>query len=1535
MSKTVEDTYKKFTQIEHVLARPGMYVGEIATITSEQWVLNNEKTKLNSKYVKWNPGIYKIFDEIITNASDESQRNTLLKNIKVSIENNTISVFNDGIGIPIQIHKEHNVYVIELIFGNLLSSSNYDDSKKRTTGGLNGLGAKLTNIYSTEFVVETVYENQKYTQIFKNNLSEICKPVIEKVKSGTKPYTKISFTPDFEKFGMKKLDEDDTLAVLEKRIYDVSAITAKHVNIYYNETKIAYKDFSEYINLYIGSKSEAPRVYYECPRWQVAVALSPKDTFKQVSFVNGIATTDGGSHIDHVILPIIKKCTDEIQAKHKNITVKPQYVKDSLFIFVNCLINNPTFSSQTKDKHTTRVSEFGSRFTFEDDLIKKIIKLGFVDSLLAVAEAKDKKLLSKTDGKKVVRLCIPKLDDANKAGTIDSHKCTLILTEGDSAKTTAVSGLSVVGRDYYGIFPLRGKLLNTREATFAQISKNEEILNIKKILGLQTDTKNIKNLRYGKILIMTDADYDGFHIKALLINFIDAGWPHLLKEIFIGSILTPIVKASRGNQLFSFYTHKEYMNWKNSIKSNENWNIKYYKGLGTSTSQEAKEYFKNLKVLNYINESKKDTDAMQLAFKKTEADQRKEWIRKHTKEFEGLDYTTSKPVSISNLINKELVLFSISDNIRSIPNILDGLKPGQRKILYACFKKKLTSEIKVAQLSGYVSEHTAYHHGENSLQETIINMAQNFVGSNNMNLLEPCGQFGCVDPETDILMWDSTIKKAKNIVVNDMLIGDDGTKRLVNKVVSGYDTMYKINYKHNYYIVNSEHILTLCYTNHKKIHWKSSENSWRVSYYDNIHKKIKHIGIKTNLSTSKEHFNSSKLSKEDAYEKILEKIKCIPDENIFDINIQDYLSIPKSDKRKIYGIYNSTSIDWEYQDTPINPYILGSWLGDGYQDCHAIASFDSEIVKEWALYLNSIGCELCHCKNNPPHENHTFYIRRRGSSKNKNLAIGDINTSCENCIGCKTSKYNCDACDWHFEKENDDYECNGYNIDNKNAVNLNPFKQIFKAHNLFKNKHVPKNYIYNSKDVRLQLLAGLIDTDGCLRKQGNSYSYNITQSYSHKNIIESIRIISGSLGFITSIYDNEKNKLLTINIYGNNLDEIPVRLNRKKIKETYSNNKAYYYNFTVDKLEVNKYCGWYIDKNERFLLGDFTITHNTRLQGGKDSSSPRYIYTKLSNYSSQLFNPNDLPILEYQNEEGQDIEPKYYIPTLPLVLINGSEGIGTGFSTKIPSFNPDDLKYCLEKLIEDPDYTIPELTPWYNNFKGYITKTETNKWVSYGVYDVKDTTVTITELPIGEWTENYKQFLEKLETEDKIVTFKNNSTETDVLFEIKVSKQTINQWEYDGSLEKTLKLTSNINATNMHLFMPNGEIQKMECAEDILYSFYNNRCKYHKLRKEYLQDKISKELKILESKVKFIRAVVDETLVLFKRKKQDITVDMKKMNLYENPDYKYLFDIPSIAFTDEKIQQIEKEYKHKCEEHDKISKLSIKDMWNEDFNKFE
>lgn len=1073
------ENYKKYTQIEHVLERPGMYVGDTKDIVSNCWTINPDNNTAHNKSCKWNPGVYKIFDEILTNASDEVQRNKKVTCIKVDItDDGDISVYNDS-GIPIEIHPEYKIYIPELIFANLLTTSNHDDTKKRTTGGLNGLGAKLAAIFSDTFRIETASGGKKYAQTFEKNLSKICKPKIGKT---SKEYTRITFRPDFKRFGIDCITQD-TKDILVKRIFDICAITPKGVDVHYNGKKLTVKDFSDYISVYIGPKKECPRVIQEEPRWQVSIAPS-ENGFQCMSFVNGVNTSDGGSHVDHVINPIIKKLTETIQEKHKSLTIKPHYIKDNIFVFINCIIENPSFSSQTKEKNITKISDFGSKFTASQDFIKNVAKLGIIENVLTLADAKEKKSLQKTDGKKTSRVIIPKLDDANRAGTKDSSKCTIIFTEGDSAKATAISGLSVVGRDTYGVFPLRGKLLNTRTATYAQLSKNEEINNIKQILGLQNGKKykNLSELRYGRVLIMTDADTDGFHIKSLLINFIGNSWPELLKINFVSSLVTPIIKISKRNETLPFYNLSDYNTWKEN-NNTSGYKVKYYKGLGTSTSAEAKEYFKDMKTLDYKIETGEDEKYLEMAFTKTEADARKKWILGNIKSPETLNYNNNK-VKVKDLINKELVLFSIADNIRSIPSLVDGLKPSQRKILYGCIKRNLYSEIKVSQLAGYVSEVSSYHHGETSLQDTIIGLSQTYVGSNNMNLLEPVGQFG------------------------------------------------------------------------------------------------------------------------------------------------------------------------------------------------------------------------------------------------------------------------------------------------------------------------------------------------------------------------------------------------------------------------------------------------------------------TRLQGGKDSSSPRYIFTHLSKNFKNMFNPDDYSLVNYLNDDGFSIEPSFYVPVLPLILINGACGIGTGFSTDIPCFNPEDLKDRLLKLVDDEDADIPELTPWYKGFTGTIDKVEENRWVSRGVYKIVSNTVTITELPIGTWTEDYKSLLDKLETEEQIYSYKNMSSETAVHFEVKIPLENIINWRDNKELDKKLKMTSYISAKNMHVFNEKNEIVKMSSAEEIVYHFWKIRTDYYIKRQTDISQRLEKELNLVTSKINFVNDVIDDNIKVFRQKLTTINEQLTaRKYLKINDTYTYLTDMKIHTFSEDTIETLVFKQKNITDQYNLNKNYTISDFWKNDFNK--
>ncbi|EJD04491.1 DNA topoisomerase II [Fomitiporia mediterranea MF3/22] len=761
--KTASEHYKKLTPREHVIARPDSYIGSVETITQSMWVYDSDAKRMVFREVSYVPGFLKIVDEIIVNAADNKINDPNMDTIKVNInaKEGTISVYNNGRGIPIEMHEKEKIMIPEMIFGHLLTSGNYDDTIKKLTGGRNGYGAKLANIYSTEFTLETADKNtaQKYKQTWTKNMSVCGKAKITKNSKGEE-FTRVSFTPDFERFKMRGMDAD-ALALLKKRVYDLAG-TVKDIKVYLNDERLKIKNFKQYVEMYLssaaaeaagasgGAAQAKPSVIYEQlgPRWEIAFAVSD-GSFQQVSFANSIATTKGGTHVEYIANQITKHLISTIQRKNKGATVKPAQIKNHMWIFVNALIENPSFDSQTKETLTKTAGGFGTKPTISEDFMKKVMKTSLVENVLNWAKFKADQQIKKTDGAKRSRLLgITKLADANNAGTREASKCTLILTEGDSAKALAVAGLGVVGRNNFGVFPLRGKMLNVREAKHDQIMKNEEIQNVKKILGLQhnKEYKDIASLRYGRLMIMTDQDHDGSHIKGLLINFLDHFYPSLLKvPEFLVEFVTPIVRVTKGKQRIDFFTLPEFEKWQAETPDSHKWSSKYYKGLGTSKDSDARDYFSNMgkHMIPFATTQEGDRELIELAFSKKKADERKEWLRQF-RPGTYLDHNVDE-IPYSDFINKELILFSMADNIRSIPSVADGLKPGQRKVIWGCFKRKLKKEIKVAQLVGYISEHAAYHHGEQSLTMTIVNLAQDFVGSNNMNLLLPNGQYGTRD----------------------------------------------------------------------------------------------------------------------------------------------------------------------------------------------------------------------------------------------------------------------------------------------------------------------------------------------------------------------------------------------------------------------------------------------------------------------------------------------------------------------------------------------------------------------------------------------------------------------------------------------------------------------------------------------------------------------------------------------------------------------------------------------------------------------
>ncbi|PAA94319.1 hypothetical protein BOX15_Mlig014497g1, partial [Macrostomum lignano] len=760
---SVEKIYQKKTQLEHILLRPDTYIGSVESVRQNMWVYDSTAKRMIEREITFVPGLYKIFDEVLVNAADNKQRDPGMSCIRITIskEDNLIEVWNNGKGIPVVEHKKEKLYVPTLIFGHLLTSSNFNDSEKKTTGGRNGYGAKLCNVYSRQFTVETSCKEsgKRFQQTWTDNMGKAGEAKI--MKNGAEDYTKVSFKPDLTKFGMTELD-DDTIALFSRRAFDIAG-TCSGVRVFLNGEKLPVTSFKDYYRLYLTEKEDKEVAIIKSGRWELAVCLS-NDGFKQVSFVNSIATTKGGRHVDFVCDLLLKRLVDAIDGKckadKKNLkgSIKPAFVKNHLWIFCNCLIENPSFDSQTKEFMTLQAKKFGSAPELDDKFFKKLLSedCGIVRCVLEYADFKTNKALNQRT-KASKKTFHEKLDHANNAG---KGECVLILTEGDSAKSLAVAGASSLpdGRDRFGVFPLKGKLLNVREASKDQLMNNKEIKVIQDAVNLQYGKKyntveDLKSLRYRHIMIMTDQDQDGSHIKGLIINFIHFFWPELLRHDFLQEFITPIVKVTKRDQVKAFYSMPEFDEWRGQTPDWHKWHVKYYKGLGTSTAKEGREYFRDMRrhCVRFIRRDQTDEESILMAFGKN-ADMRKDWLLKFMDDRKrradlGLPEAylyekTTREISYNDFVHKELVLFSNADNERSIPSLVDGLKPGQRKVMYTCFKRNLLKEIKVAQLAGSVSEISAYHHGEASLVGTIINLAQDFVGSNNLNLLMPNGQFG-------------------------------------------------------------------------------------------------------------------------------------------------------------------------------------------------------------------------------------------------------------------------------------------------------------------------------------------------------------------------------------------------------------------------------------------------------------------------------------------------------------------------------------------------------------------------------------------------------------------------------------------------------------------------------------------------------------------------------------------------------------------------------------------------------------------------
>ena len=572
-TKEIGKKYQLLDEIEHVLKRPGMYIGSTKPHTANEWILGDGL--YSKEELTYNPGFLKLFDEIISNSVDEHKRAGKINTIKVSVTADTITVWDNG-GIPVVQHPQHKVWIPELIFSNLRSGSNFNDEEGRTVAGTNGVGASLVNIFSKRFVIDTADGKNRFLQTFTDNMSKRTTPKTSRTSQG---FTEITYVPDLLRFEMKKID-DAHCKMMRKRVIDIAAANPG-LKLEFNGEKYRFKTFKEYVDLYVNDS-----IWERSKDWEISFGVS-KDGFQSVSFVNSIHTKDGGTHENYILNQVIEYLRAMIKKKHK-VDVKPSEIKNHVFLFINCTVINPAFSSQTKEKLITEPKDFGTKHDVTEKFAKAVFGSEVIQSLLDWIEqkknAEERAELRKLN-KSLASTKVLKLIDAKGK---DRNKCVLGIFEGMSA-------LSAVRKfrdpQTFGAFPLKGKFLNVSEMTNSGVIQNDEVVQLMASLGIKLGEEP-GDLRYGKVYIYTDADPDGDSIAGLLINFFNKYWPELFEQNRVFKVMTPLVVAKKGKEVKPFYSNEEYSEWEKKTGA-KGWDVEYKKGLAALEDVEYRDIIHN------------------------------------------------------------------------------------------------------------------------------------------------------------------------------------------------------------------------------------------------------------------------------------------------------------------------------------------------------------------------------------------------------------------------------------------------------------------------------------------------------------------------------------------------------------------------------------------------------------------------------------------------------------------------------------------------------------------------------------------------------------------------------------------------------------------------------------------------------------------------------------------------------------------------------------------------------------------------------
>lgn len=757
---------EELTFIEHVLKRPDQHVGSI--VLKEKIMdlasMKDDKISIFQKVIIISDVVEQsMIKEPLGNMADNWERT---KNDKmpigkmyINMSKSKLSFYNEGKGMDM--YTKDGRLAPDIAFTKQFSGSNFNDEVERSTIGKNGVGIKCTCIYSLYVCVEVADSRSKkrYKRIYRDNMRISEDPILEDYNESTN-YVKLTLEPDFKSLYREGEFKEFTVemqSLMLKYIIDLSFVTKCPIS--FNGKEIHIKDMKSYAKLYFPLDHH---IIWTSPNEEICITET-QGMGRSILFVNGMIVNEGFNMNNWMekISAIVKKpflYTTDDKKTHSRITWS--HIKPHLSFILNSKVDKPIFTGQ--NKNTLEGPKY--KITIGDNNFSDILKWPFMSIL---KEINDKKRMDEAIPKASTRTFnkfnIERLVDApelSSSGKKRKDLCKLIITEGNSARTSAISCIAQLPKDhsrYWGVYPVRGKFINVINAKPEDLAHNRELQDIINILGLDpsldyTDNKNFSKLRYGGgVYIMADADDDGIHIRGLISLIFYYLFPSLGKRPFVYSIVSPLYRIIKGKQRYHFYTKQEAMDSKLGKPE-------HIKGLGTLEKGDTEILFQSGDPLcvEYTYDDGA-LDAIFLAFKKDRTEARKNWISSYNGNKQPFVPTIGPPddkgdqyymckQTISDFINNDLIIYSLKSNQRCIPQMIDGLKDVQRRILYTALSTMTSKndKKKVSVFAGTAISLTEYEHGDVSMIDSIVKMAHTYPGSNNLPLIDGSGQFGSI-----------------------------------------------------------------------------------------------------------------------------------------------------------------------------------------------------------------------------------------------------------------------------------------------------------------------------------------------------------------------------------------------------------------------------------------------------------------------------------------------------------------------------------------------------------------------------------------------------------------------------------------------------------------------------------------------------------------------------------------------------------------------------------------------------------------------